>query len=116
MGKRESGILLVGTGNNYNYWEEKPGDTTKLYGRRRCTAGRGGHRQAPDTSGRYTYGQVEYEYMWLRRTTEGRGYGGTGEGRPLRAVDKEEGKREGRPHINNALGLYLFLKDKHKKT
>jgi hypothetical protein len=42
--------------------------------------------------------------------TEGHGCGGTGEGRPLRATDKEEGKREGRPYINimyNIMNTYI---------
>jgi hypothetical protein len=86
--------------------KEKPGEP-KPCGRGRCTAGRGGHWQAPDTSGRYTYGQAER--MWLRRATEGHGCGGTGEGGPLRATDKEEGKRkEGREatrYINNCVIL-----------
>ena len=47
-----------------------------------------------------TCGQAEC--MWSRRATEGHGHGGTGEGKPLRATDKEEGKREGRP-LNAAL-------------
>jgi hypothetical protein len=57
-------------------------------GRGRCTADRGGHWQAPETSGRgcYTHGQAEC--MWLRRATEGHEYRGTGEGRPLRARGK----------------------------
>ena len=60
----------------------------------------GGHWQAPVASRRYACGQAEN--MWLRRATEGYGCGGTGERRPLCATDKEEGKREGRPCINNS--------------
>jgi hypothetical protein len=54
--------------------------------------------QAPDTSGRYTHRQAGRMWLQIQRATEGHGRGGRREERPLplRATDREGGKRGGR--------------------
>ena len=103
MDRPESGILLV----LVMISGEKNRETQSHAVRARAL--HGGRRTAVDTGRRQTPAGAIHTHTGRQNTfgyggplTEGHEHGGTGEGRPLRATDKEEGKREGRPCINKS--------------
>jgi hypothetical protein len=94
LDRPESGILLalvIITGEKNRETQSHTGAGAA----RRAAAGTG-RRQTP-AGAIHTGRQNTCGYGGPLRAT---GIMGTGEGRPLRATDKEEGKREGRPCIN----------------